>query len=394
MRAPHLQPFLICSGLPSFGRVSFPNVRVLPASVICSINLILKNLVASDPHRWTEKDVQPSAVSAGGARLIYQDHSYNQRHFFVVDQKESKTLIPIRGIKYSGMIDIYDVASKTSSELYYKALKTIPPDVIDKIKEAYEQEDDEHGKRILRIIMNNVQTATEKNLLVCQDTGTPVFLVEMGDVDLSIYKLRKSIQEGVRRATKENFLRPNMVDPLTRKNTGDNTGKSSPIIHFEINEALGKKIKIIAMPKGSGSENMSALAMLSPAEGVQGIKRFVLKSVAQAGGKGCPPYIVGVGVGGNFEGVSFLAKKAALRRLGVHNEDPTVRALEEELFEKVNQLGVGPMGVGGRFTALALNIETAETHISSLPVAVNIQCWRGERAEAVIEPTLEVLSNW
>jgi fumarate hydratase subunit alpha len=288
------------------------------------------------------------------------------------------------------MEDIYSVIAQTANKLYYDALRFIPEDVIGKLESAYTSEDNEQGRKILGTILKNIRTATENDLLVCQDTGTPVFLVEVGDIQLSVYRLIESIREGVRQATIKNSLRPNMVDPLTRKNTGDNTGKASPIVHIEVNKNLEQKVRIVAMPKGSGSENMSAVAMLTPAQGVNGVKKFVLKTVAEAGGKGCPPYIVGVGIGGNFETVAYLAKKAALRRLGSENSQPVVAELERELLGLVNQLGVGPMGVGGRVTAISLNIETAETHISSLPVAVNIQCWRGERAEAIIEPDLKV----
>ena len=288
------------------------------------------------------------------------------------------------------MEDIYSVITQTANRLYYDALRFIPEDVVGKLKSAYASEDNEHGRKILGTILKNIGTATKNDLLVCQDTGTPVFLVEVGDIQLSVYRLIESIRKGVRETTIKNSLRPNMVDPLTRKNTGDNTGKASPIVHIEVNKNLEQKVRIVAMPKGSGSENMSAVAMLTPAQGVNGVKKFVLKTVAEAGGKGCPPYIVGVGIGGNFETVTYLAKKAALRRLGSENSQPIVAELERELLGLVNQLGIGPMGVGGRVTAISLNIETAETHISSLPVAVNIQCWRGERAEAIIEPDLKV----
>jgi tartrate/fumarate subfamily iron-sulfur-dependent hydro-lyase alpha chain len=285
----------------------------------------------------------------------------------------------------------YDKIVEVSEKLYYKALTRLPKDVLDKLKEAYQQEESELGKKIIEVILRNIEIAYTKNLLICQDTGTPVYFVEVGDMELSLQRLFESIKVGVRNATLKYYLRPNMVHPLTRKNTGDNTGLMAPIIHVNINDQLRDRIKIIAMPKGSGSENMSALAMLRPADGINGIKKFILESVASAGGKGCPPYIVGVGIGGSFEIAAYLAKKALIRPLGTFSTDPEVKKLEQELFMLINKIGIGPMGVGGRFTAIAVNIEIAETHISSLPVAVNIQCWRGERAEAIITKDLNVI---
>jgi tartrate/fumarate subfamily iron-sulfur-dependent hydro-lyase alpha chain len=286
--------------------------------------------------------------------------------------------------------EFYEKVREVSEVLYYRALTVIPKDVVEKIRLSYDIEDSPLGKEVLDTIIKNIEVARKRNLLVCQDTGTPVYLVELGDVEISLPKLIRAIKEGVRNATVKNHLRPNMVHPITRVNTGDNTGGRSPIVHFELNESLKGAVKIVAVPKGSGSENMSALAMLRPADGLKGVKRFVLETVANAGGKGCPPYIVGVGIGGDFEQVAYLAKKASLRPLGSRSEDEIGRKLEDELFLLINKLGVGPMGVGGKITALAVNVEIAETHISSLPVAVNIQCWRGERAEAIIGEDLSV----
>ncbi len=264
----------------------------------------------------------------------------------------------------------YEVVEQVSETLYYKALTVIPRDVIERIRKAYETEQSELGRRVLDTIVKNIETATKRSLLVCQDTGTPVYSVELGDLELSLPKLRNSITNGVRKATLKYHLRPNMVHPLTRHNTGDNTGKNSPIIHFEINDILENKIRITALPKGSGSENMSSLKMLRPADGILGVKKFILESVVNAGGKGCPPYIVGVGIGGDFELAPYLAKKAVIRPLGSKNTDYEGARLEEELFYLINNLGIGPMGLGGKFTALGVHVEMAETHISSLPVAL------------------------
>ncbi|EHP71293.1 hydro-lyase, Fe-S type, tartrate/fumarate subfamily [Metallosphaera yellowstonensis MK1] len=286
--------------------------------------------------------------------------------------------------------EFYEKVREVSEALYYRALTVIPKDVVEKIRLSYDTEDSPLGKEVMDTIIKNIEVARKRSLLVCQDTGTPVYLVELGDVEISLPKLIRAIKEGVRDATVKNHLRPNMVHPITRVNTGDNTGRSSPIVHVELNEGLKGVMKIVALPKGSGSENMSALAMLRPADGLKGVKRFVLETVANAGGKGCPPYIVGVGIGGDFEQVTYLAKKGALRPLGSRSEDEIGRKMEDELFLLINKLGVGPMGVGGKITALGVNVEIAETHISSLPVAVNIQCWRGERAEAIIGEDLSI----
>ncbi|MCI4323448.1 MAG: fumarate hydratase [Thermoplasmata archaeon] len=284
----------------------------------------------------------------------------------------------------------YDVLQKVSGDLYYQALTALPVDVLEALDRAAASETSPTGKRILEIITQNIRLAGEKNTLVCQDTGFPVYYVEAGDVDLNINRAFASIRAGTAEATLRHHLRPNMVDPISRKNTGDNTGKSAPMVYFEPNPKLGRVVHVMAMPKGSGSENMSALTMLSPAEGLLGVKRFVLKTVAEAGGKGCPPYIVGVGVGGTFETVGHLSKKALFRSLRVRGEDAAQSELEEDLLRKINELGLGPMGLGGSVTAIAVNAEIGETHISSLPVAVNIQCWRGERAEATIDEELAV----
>jgi tartrate/fumarate subfamily iron-sulfur-dependent hydro-lyase alpha chain len=279
---------------------------------------------------------------------------------------------------------------QVSRDLYYRALTELPTDILQGLEQAAAAETSPTGKRILEIITQNIHLAEEKHTLVCQDTGFPVFHVEVGDVDINLPRAWASLKAGTAEATRQYHLRPNMVDPITRKNTGDNTGRAAPMVFFEHHPGLGRVVRVMAMPKGSGSENMSALAMLSPSDGLLGVKRFVLKTVAEAGGKGCPPYIVGVGVGGNFETVGHLSKKALFRNLRVRGTDPAQVELEEDLLRMINELGLGPMGLGGSVTAIAVNAEVGETHISSLPVAVNIQCWRGERAEATIDEQLAV----
>lgn len=286
--------------------------------------------------------------------------------------------------------EFYEKVREASEVLYYKALTVIPKDVVERIKLAYSSEDSQLGKEVLNVILRNIEIAKSRNLLVCQDTGTPVYFVELGDAEISFVKLINAIKEGVRNATLKYHLRPNMVHPITRVNTGDNTGRRAPIVHIEINESLKNAVKITALPKGSGSENRSAIAMLRPADGLKGVKKFILETVANAGGMGCPPYIVGVGIGGDFELAAYLAKKAIMRPLGSRSEDDVGRKLEEELLLQLNKLGIGPMGVGGKTSVLDVHVEIAETHISSLPVAVNIDCWRGEKATALIDENLRI----
>jgi len=286
--------------------------------------------------------------------------------------------------------DIYSIIRKVSGELYYKALTKIPTDIYKVISAALEEETSPRGKLILGIIKKNIEIAEKKGRLVCQDTGTPIYLVRISNMEIDMIRLQESIELGVREITKSKNLRPNMVHPLTRVNSGDNTGVNSPEIITEFVKDSDSYIKITAMPKGSGSENMSTIRMLSPSDGLDGIKRFVLGWIAEIGGKGCPPYIVGIGIGGSFDQAARLAKIAVFRPIDERHKDPEIRKLEEELLSEINSLDIGPMGLGGDIVALAVNIEYAYTHISSLPVAVNIQCWRSERATAIIDKKLNI----
>ncbi len=258
----------------------------------------------------------------------------------------------------------------------------LPKDIRDHLYQALEEEESPLGKEVLKDIIKNTEIAESKNIPICQDTGFAVVFLKVGqDVHVVGGSLNDAINEGVRRGYTHGYLRKSMViDPfLSRKNTNDNT---PAIIHTEI--VPGDKINIIFAPKGGGSENMSALRMLKPADGVEGIKRFVLETVDRAGSNPCPPIIVGVGVGGTIEIATLVAKKALLRPLGQHHPQPEIADLERELLKEVNNLGIGPQGFGGLITALGVNIETYPTHIACLPVAINIQCHVARHMEAEI----------
>ena len=216
-----------------------------------------------------------------------------------------------------------------------------------------------------------------------------VFWLEVGeDCQLNLASVTAAVKKGTERATLEHPLRPNAVHPVTRKNTLTNTGRHLPAMHYEF--VPGSDLKLNCLPKGSGSENMSFLKMFIPADGVSAVKKFVLECIVDAGPKPCPPTIVGVGLGGTADLCAALAKKAVLRPLGTHSDDPVIAALEDELYATANQLGIGPMGLGGDATVLGVHIEYAHTHITQNPVAVNIKCWAARRSSAVITPEGEV----
>lgn len=264
-------------------------------------------------------------------------------------------------------------------ELCISAAYDLEPDVASAIRAARDREESPLGREVLEQIINNFEIAGRESLPMCQDTGIAVFFVEVGrEVSLD-GSLEDAINEGVRQGYKDGFLRKSVCHPLKRVNSGDNT---PAIIHTSIVE--GDKVKIKIAPKGAGSENMSKLKMLKPAEGVEGIKKFVVESITEAGGNPCPPIVLGVGVGGSFEKSAILAKKALLRPVGSQNPDADLNVLEAELLKMVNGLGIGPMGFGGTQTALAVHIETYPCHIASLPVALNIQCHADRHKEITI----------
>ena len=272
--------------------------------------------------------------------------------------------------------------TRTVEKLCIESNYYLPEDVKKALEEALEKEESPLGVEILSDILKNQEIARTKDVPICQDTGLAVIFLELGqDVRLVGGNLNEAIDEGVRRGYKKGYLRKSAVDDpfIVRKNTGDNT---PAIIHTKV--VSGENIKLILAPKGGGSENMSALAMLKPSEGIKGIKKFVLDTVEKAGSNPCPPIIVGIGIGGTIEKTTLIAKQSLLRKVGDHNPNPKVAELEKELLEEINKLGIGPQGFGGRTTALAVNIETFPAHIASMPVAINIQSHVARHQEAII----------
>lgn len=272
--------------------------------------------------------------------------------------------------------------TKVVSHLFQEANFLLPDDVMASLKQAKEAEESPVGREVLDRILENAEISAKQKIPLCQDTGTAVVLLELGqEVHITGGDLYTAVNEGVRQGYNEGYLRKSMVrQPFSaRINTKDNT---PAIIHTEI--VPGDKLKVMVMPKGGGAENMSRLAMLSPARGRQGVIDLVVSTVDEAGGNPCPPVIVGVGIGGTAEKAMMLAKKALLRKVGEPNPDADVAKLEREILQRVNNLGIGPMGYGGRLTALAVHVEVLPTHIASLPVAVNLQCHSARYKEAIL----------
>ena len=279
-------------------------------------------------------------------------------------------------------VDLAQV-EEAAKELYIRALKQLPPDVKQGFDALAARETDPGAKRMLGTMVRNIAVAERTDNLLCQDTGIPVYNVKIGrGVEVDGVGLKQAIRRGCARSTREHPFRSSVVHPTTRRNDQDSTGRHVPVINIDFTEEESLVIEMI--PKGSGSENNSWLKMAIPAEGVDAIKTFVVDCVLEAGGKTCPPTIVGVGIGGTADLCMHLAKIAATRPLGSRCEDPEGATLERELSEAVNLLGVGPQGLGGDATAFAVHVETAATHITMNPVAVNMQCHSARRARATI----------
>ena len=253
-------------------------------------------------------------------------------------------------------------------------------DVLQAFSAAQKNEEAPIGREIIGLLIENARIAREESIPMCQDTGFAVFFLELGTaVQIVDGSLLDALNEGVRQGYGEGYLRKSICHPFTRKNTGDNT---PAVVHVDL--VPGEQLKIIFAPKGGGSENMSRVTMLKPSDGKKGIKDFVVTRVKESGANPCPPTVVGVGIGGTFEKAALLAKKALLRPLGNANPEPEVAAFEQEIFEAINNLGIGPQGSGGRTTSLAVHIELFPCHIASLPVAVNINCHAHRHKEVII----------
>ena len=272
--------------------------------------------------------------------------------------------------------EIVPIVKKLLIDANYK----IGQDIVDAFDKGIQKDESPVAREVLKELKQNVGISAEGEYPICQDTGLAVLFVDIGqDVHIVGGNIREALNEGVRQAYKDGYLRKSSCDPFTRKNTGDNT---PAIVHYDI--VPGDKIRIMAVPKGGGAENMSRVHMLAPSAGVEGIKDFIVNRMKEAGSNPCPPTVVGVGIGGTFESTAILAKKAMLRKVGERHPDPVIAKLEQEVLERINKLGIGPMGYGGTTTALDVFFEVEPCHIASLPLAVNVQCHANRHKEATI----------
>jgi fumarate hydratase subunit alpha len=269
----------------------------------------------------------------------------------------------------------------TICSLYRNSVIELPEDVKNALKTAYDKETYETARMNLGAIIDNIDAAHKNGIPMCQDTGLPIVFVKLGNV--KVENLYAGIRNGVEKATIEVPLRPNVVDPFTRENTGTNTGKRIPIVDIEIVD--GNYLELTIFPKGFGSENNNALKMGLPGEGFEGVKNFVLETILKARGKPCPPTRIGVGIGGSSDYALKLAKKALLRDVNSKNPDDRLADLEDDILELVNSTGIGPMGLGGKTTALDVKVELADTHTAGLPIGICIQCWASRHASAVLK---------
>jgi len=280
----------------------------------------------------------------------------------------------------------YKIVEETSKQLYIRALCDLPPDVREALKQAYEKESQPNAKEIFKTMLKNVEVADGKKTLICQDTGLPIYMVKIGSgFNWDGAEIKERLTVGAVRATQEYPFRGSSTHFLTRVNPQTSVGERLPVFYFDFVKDADH-LEILMVPKGSGSENMSKMKMFIPADGINALKKFVLDSVIESGGNPCPPGIIGVGMGGTSDLVARLAKEAIARPVGQRNADPDVAQIEVELEDAINATGLGPMGLGGDITTLAVHIETAHTHITLNPVAVNTQCWPARRARAKVFP--------
>ena len=273
------------------------------------------------------------------------------------------------------------VLRELAAALYWKALVHLPPDVADALKAALESETDPAAAEILGTMIENSREAARMSTVICQDTGIPVFLLDVGRGVSFEGDPGEALALGIADATARHCLRANCVDVLDRENTGTNRGRGYPVVHFE--HTAREDLGVTLLAKGSGSESRSGLAMVDPVRGVEGIRRFILETIAAGAPRSCPPVVVGVGIGGSFESVACLSKRALARPVGSPNPDPRLAEMEATLLDEVNSLGIGPMGLGGDTTALWIAVEAADTHLTLNPVSVNMSCWAHRRAMAV-----------
>jgi len=285
------------------------------------------------------------------------------------------------------------IVENVAFNILKQAVIYLPEDVKHALKKVYEEETSETGKTQLKAILDNIELAEKYQAPVCQDTGTIIFYVKAGSKAKNLDKIEEALINATRRATKEIPLRPNVVDPFTQKNSGDNTGRHIPFLHWEI--VPGDSIELTVMTKGGGSENVCVTGMLVPGEGIKGLKKFVVDAVVKSGAQPCPPNILGVAVGGGADISMKLAKKTLLRPLNEPNPDPELAKLEKEIYEAVNMTGIGPMGLGGKTTVLGVHVDYAFRHPASFPAAVAFNCWAARRATARInaDGTVEYLTH-
>lgn len=276
-------------------------------------------------------------------------------------------------------IEYNDVVGKVK-EICMTSNFELEDDVIESYKKGRDREESDWGKDVFDQLLKNAELAKTEKLALCQDTGFAVFFVELGD-DVKIIggNLIDAINQGVKQGYQEGYLRKSICHPFTRKNTGDNT---PAIVHVDL--VTGDRLKITIAPKGGGSENMSRVTMLKPSDGIEGIKDYVVNRVKESGANPCPPTVVGVGIGGTLEKAALIAKKALIRPIGSKNPDPELAEIEEDILKRINNLGIGPQGFGGRITSLAVHIEMHPCHIASLPLAVNINCHSSRHKEIVL----------
>ena len=291
------------------------------------------------------------------------------------------------------MLETAKIVENVAFNILKQAVIYLPEDVKQALKKAYAEETSETGKTQLKAILDNIELAEKYQAPVCQDTGTIIFYIKAGAKAKDLDKIEEALINATRRATKEVPLRPNSVDPFTQKNSGDNTGRYIPFLHWET--VSGDSLELTVMTKGGGSENVCVTGMLVPGEGIKGLKKFVVDAVIKAGAQPCPPNILGVAIGGGADIAMKLAKKTLLKPLNEPNQDPEIAKLEKEIFEAANMTGIGPMGLGGKTTVLGVHVDYAFRHPASFPAAVAFNCWAARRASARInaDGTVEYLTH-